>query len=111
MTPRFLWQELEVRRNHRLCVHERDFQVGVDISENIVTSITRSARVIIVVSNEYINSSWCQYEVQIALTEMHEKRKRQFLIPVLLHQVTISFCVCVCVCVLDFRVNQTLENF
>jgi len=81
-----LIQELEVRRNHRLCVHERDFQVGVDISENIVTSITRSARVIIVVSNEYINSSWCQYEVQIALTEMHEKRKRQFLIPVLLHQ-------------------------
>lgn len=82
----WLLDELEVGQNYKLCVHERDFVPGMGIADNIVECIGASKRIILILSNHFITSSWCQYEVQIALTELHQKRKSKLLIPILLEE-------------------------
>lgn len=77
-------QELEIRHAYKLCIHERDFVPGVGIADNIVECIGASKRIILVLSRHFLSSPWCQYEVQVALTELHQKRKSKLLIPILL---------------------------
>lgn len=50
----------------RLCVYERDFQVGSVISESVLEHITKSRKTLLVVSNAYAKSYWCNWETQIA---------------------------------------------
>lgn len=50
----------------RLCVYERDFQVGSVISESVLEHITRSRKTVLIVSNAYAKSYWCNWETQIA---------------------------------------------
>ena len=57
----------EERPNLRLCVHERDFEVGKSIFENIVESLEASRACVIVLSKEYAKSEWCRFEAQMAL--------------------------------------------
>merc|ERR1712136_478396 len=61
---------------------------GKSISENIVECISKSSRVLLLISRKYMSSSWCQYEVQISLTQLHKRRRHMLLIPVLLEDVT-----------------------
>ena len=77
-------KELEDKRGKRLCIHERNFTAGRGIADNIVNCITMSRRMILVLSKKYTTSSWCQYEVQVALAQMHQHRKGKLLIPILL---------------------------
>ena len=46
----------------RLCVHERDFLPGLHIKDNIKDAITNSNSAIIVMSQAFIDSDWCQEE-------------------------------------------------
>ena len=46
----------------RLCVHERDFLPGLHIKHNIEDAITKSNSAIIVMSQAFIDSEWCQEE-------------------------------------------------
>ena len=75
---------LEDTRGRKLCIHERDFVPGCGIADNIVKCISLSRRVIIIISKKYIESAWCQYEVQVALAQIHQHRRGKLLIPVLL---------------------------
>jgi len=77
-----LIKELEENRNRKVCFHERDFVAGKGIADNIVDCIGKSARVALIISRSYTKSSWCQYEVQISLSNMHARRKGKFLIPI-----------------------------
>lgn len=77
-------QELEIKHSYKLCIHERDFLPGMGIADNIVECIGASKRIILILSQNFLSSPWCQYEVQIALTELHQKRKSKLLIPILL---------------------------
>ena len=56
-----------------LCLHERDFQIGKSITENIVDCLSRSRCCIVVLSNSYIKSSWCTFEAQVAHSIMKER--------------------------------------
>ena len=49
-----------------VCYHERDFDAGKSIVENIVDSIDRSRKCLIVLSDKYIGSSWCMFEAHLA---------------------------------------------
>ncbi|XP_074034861.1 uncharacterized protein isoform X1 [Leptinotarsa decemlineata] len=50
----------------KLCVYERDFQIGSFISESVLDCVTNSRKVLLVVSNHYVKSHWCRWESHIA---------------------------------------------
>ena len=52
--------------NISVCYHERDFDAGKSIVENIVDSIDRSRKCLIILSDKYISSSWCMFEAHLA---------------------------------------------
>ncbi|XP_067012260.2 toll-like receptor 2 type-2 [Anabrus simplex] len=54
------------REKYCICLHERDFPLGSHIVSNIVGSIQHSRKTIIVLSEHFINSKWCNWELEIA---------------------------------------------
>lgn len=50
----------------KLCVYERDFQIGTVISETVLESVAQSRRTLLIISDSYARSQWCRWEVQIA---------------------------------------------
>ena len=56
--------ERECDPKFRLCVHFRDFELGVPIADNISNAIDCSSRTIMLVSRSFLSSSWCHYEFQ-----------------------------------------------
>ncbi|XP_031434622.2 uncharacterized protein LOC116223158 [Clupea harengus] len=51
----------------QLCLHERDFEAGKLITSNIVDEgIIGSRNVIVVVTQHFIDSSWCRFEFELA---------------------------------------------
>lgn len=50
----------------KLCVYERDFEIGSFISESVHSSINESKYVILVISNSFAKSQWCRWETQLA---------------------------------------------
>ncbi|XP_068108338.1 toll-like receptor 2 [Hyperolius riggenbachi] len=51
---------------YRVCIHERDFQPGKWIIDNIIENIENSRKIIFVLSNNFVNSEWCNYELYFA---------------------------------------------
>ncbi|XP_076259875.1 uncharacterized protein LOC143196138 [Rhynchophorus ferrugineus] len=49
----------------RLCVYERDFQIGTIISESILESVAKSRKTLLIISDNYAKSQWCRWETQI----------------------------------------------
>ncbi|KPJ08072.1 Toll-like receptor 13 [Papilio machaon] len=50
----------------KLCVYERDFEIGSFISESILNSINQSKYIVLIVSNSFAKSQWCRWETQLA---------------------------------------------
>ncbi|ESO86486.1 hypothetical protein LOTGIDRAFT_78088, partial [Lottia gigantea] len=90
----WVWDQLAPRLegedNLKLCVHERDFAAGRLIIDNIVESIEDSRHALIVVSNNFARSDWCQFEMTLAqkhvLNELMEP-----LVIVLLEDIKIEY--------------------
>ncbi|KAL4234440.1 Toll6p [Mactra antiquata] len=57
---------LEGEYNLKLCVHDRDFPVGGFINDTIVQHMRESRRLILVLSNSFVNSDWCMFELKVA---------------------------------------------
>ncbi|XP_076109052.1 toll-like receptor 4 [Mytilus galloprovincialis] len=55
------------------CLDDKDFLVGVDIAECVVKAINSSRKVIFVITEDFLNSSWGTYEVE--MTRMHAFRE------------------------------------
>ncbi|CAB3257422.1 unnamed protein product [Arctia plantaginis] len=68
------------------CLHERDFQVGLSILENIVLCMDRSRFIMLVLSQRFLISRWCQFEMHLAQHRLLETR-REDLILVLLEDI------------------------
>ncbi len=60
----------------KLCIHHRNFQLGDLISNNIIEAVESSKRVIVVLSQNYIDSEWCQFE--FAQAHLQVVRKNAF---------------------------------
>ncbi|XP_053396083.1 toll-like receptor 6 [Mercenaria mercenaria] len=63
---------LEEEVGLKLCIHERDFQPGAFINDNIVTNMDKSEKVVLVLSNAFAGSEWCMFELKIAHSKLIE---------------------------------------
>ena len=70
----------------RLCIHQRDFELGNSIEENILTAMEQSKKVILVVSHSFVQSNWCKFEMEIARMQSLE-RGRNLVVPIMLQPV------------------------
>ncbi|NXT88244.1 TLR22 protein, partial [Anhinga rufa] len=50
----------------RLCLHKRDFVPGKWIVDNIIDSIERSHKTLFVLSEHFVQSEWCKYELDFS---------------------------------------------
>ncbi|XP_071985753.1 uncharacterized protein [Engystomops pustulosus] len=57
----------------KVCIHNRDFEVGRDIIENIMDSIYSSRWTICVISHSYLQSHWCSLEMRMATYRLVEE--------------------------------------
>ncbi|GIY54920.1 toll-like receptor 2 [Caerostris extrusa] len=51
---------------YKLCLHDRDFEIGRLIIENILEAIEASRNIILVLSESFIKSEWCMFELHMA---------------------------------------------
>ncbi|CAC5400566.1 unnamed protein product [Mytilus coruscus] len=59
--------------NLNICVHLRDFDAGDTIINNIGNYMAKSWKIIVVLSNNFAKSEWCQWEIDL----VQERRRRQ----------------------------------
>ncbi|XP_073965284.1 uncharacterized protein isoform X2 [Choristoneura fumiferana] len=81
-----LLPHLETDCRVSVCLHERDFQVGLSILENIVSCMDRSRTIMLIISRQFLLSQWCQFEMHLAQHRLLETR-REDLILVLLEDI------------------------
>ncbi|VDI42690.1 Hypothetical predicted protein [Mytilus galloprovincialis] len=60
---------LERDENLKLCVHQRDFAPGEEITQNITNGIHQSRRTICIVTQSFLDSYYCIFELNMARME------------------------------------------
>ncbi|XP_046394524.1 toll-like receptor 2 [Ischnura elegans] len=64
---RVLQPELEESdQKYQLCLHDRNFTLGGIITQNIVDSIDKSRKTILILSENFVDSQWCRWEMEMA---------------------------------------------
>ncbi|CAH1775240.1 unnamed protein product [Owenia fusiformis] len=67
--------------NFKICFDGRDFIPGKYIADNIIDSIQQSRKLIFVITEKFIKSQWCGFELEMAnLRQFDEKRNLVVLI-------------------------------
>ncbi|KAL1475839.1 hypothetical protein MTO96_036981 [Rhipicephalus appendiculatus] len=64
----------------RLCVAERDFIPGMEITENICRAIAQSRMSLFVISREFCHSRWCMFELSLAQHRLFESDRQNGLV-------------------------------
>ena len=59
-------EKLEKEEGLQLCIHHRDFDIGKVIVENIVDCMSESRFAVVVLSNDFCKSQWCNFELLLA---------------------------------------------
>jgi hypothetical protein len=67
---RHLKPRLERGLGLRLCLHYRDFIPGKNIVDNIVHCVESSKKILMVFSNDFVHSQWCQFELAYCLSHV-----------------------------------------
>ncbi|XP_069129725.1 toll-like receptor 13 [Argopecten irradians] len=75
-------EALEEKAGCRLCIHERDFDVGRFILDNITTNFERSRNIILVLSRCFLESEWCKFE--LTLTQLKASQEGPGVLTVIL---------------------------
>uniref|UniRef100_A0A336LB50 CSON006589 protein n=1 Tax=Culicoides sonorensis TaxID=179676 RepID=A0A336LB50_CULSO len=74
---------VEQRDGINVCLHERDFKVGLSILENIIQCIDQSRTILLVISQSFVSSNWCQFELHLAQHRLLETRREQLVLVLL----------------------------
>ncbi|GAB6019616.1 TOLL-like receptor [Chamberlinius hualienensis] len=61
-----------INEPYHVCVHERNFLGGGSIEDTIIEAIKKSTRIIVILTENYLQSDWCMYEFIIAHSVMIE---------------------------------------
>ncbi|XP_065560506.1 protein toll-like isoform X2 [Artemia franciscana] len=64
----------------KLCLHTRDWPAGEFITDNIFESVGNSRRTIVLLTNNYLKSSWCLSEFQTAYQHAVEENTRRLIL-------------------------------
>ncbi|XP_072280617.1 uncharacterized protein [Pyxicephalus adspersus] len=64
----------------KVCIHNRDFEIGRDIVENIMDSIYKSRWTISVITRSYLQSNWCSLEMRMATYRLLTESKNSFIL-------------------------------
>nr|KAG5699297.1 hypothetical protein BaRGS_000499 [Batillaria attramentaria] len=63
---------LEDQMGLRLCLHEYDFILGKNITDNIMDSLAASKRVLAIFSPNFAESDWCNFELRVCMNHVVE---------------------------------------
>ncbi|KAJ8315424.1 hypothetical protein KUTeg_007574 [Tegillarca granosa] len=66
-------KKLETSHSFKLCLHDKDFEIGLSIQQNIINSICNSRKVIIDATPGYIKSKWFEFEIEMSYIEMMKR--------------------------------------
>jgi len=69
----------------RVCLHERDFEAGIPITENIVECVDKSRKIVIILTQKYLESQWCLFELNLAYHRLLEARRTSFVLVLMEH--------------------------
>ena len=64
-----------------ICNHEDDFIPGFSILQNITTTIRESIKVVLILSEAFISSSWCSFEAEYTLSLKLDMKESKTIIP------------------------------
>ncbi|CAG2241570.1 unnamed protein product [Mytilus edulis] len=67
-----LLREIESNNGFRLCIHHRNFDVGQTITSNVDNFLTKAWKVIVIMSNDFAMSEWCQWAIEV----VQERRRK-----------------------------------
>lgn len=74
---------VEKRETITVCLHERDFTVGSGILENIISCMDQSRCLLLLISEDFLNSQWCQFEMNLAQHRLLETRREKLILVLL----------------------------
>ncbi|CAH1786941.1 unnamed protein product [Owenia fusiformis] len=74
--------------NYRICIDDHNFRPGGYISDIILDAINRSKKVILIISQNFLRSRWCAYEMNLARGEL-ANRGRDCLILILKEPISV----------------------
>ncbi|VDI59841.1 Hypothetical predicted protein [Mytilus galloprovincialis] len=80
-------KRLENEQGFKLCIYHRDFEVGETVSGNFDKYLKKSWKVVVIISNAFAKSEWCQWEVDI-IQERRRRQGRDALLLVMLENIT-----------------------
>ncbi|CAC5364438.1 unnamed protein product [Mytilus coruscus] len=81
-----LVQFLEKDNDFKLCLHQRDFRAGEHIVDNIIDAICKSRKVVVVITQGYLDSQWGNFEIDMSRMQMHQ-RNNSMLILIMLEDI------------------------
>lgn len=67
-------------QSFKLCIHDRDWELGELIPDQIMRSIQESHRTIILVTPNFLESYWCRMEFETAFLNTVNERKKNIII-------------------------------
>ncbi|XP_052100881.1 toll-like receptor 4 [Mytilus californianus] len=67
-------KNLEENGNMKLCIHQRDFMPGEEITQNIISAIQNSRKTICIISRSFLESYYCMFEFNMARMESIHSR-------------------------------------
>ncbi len=75
-----LRDKLENEHGLKLCMYHRDFKVGRDLAETIVEGINSSNKTLLILTPNFLNSGWCEFEVRMANEKVISERRDSLVI-------------------------------
>ncbi|XP_071133260.1 toll-like receptor 13 [Mytilus edulis] len=70
----------------KVCIHFRDFELGEGIVENIERFMNKSWKIVVIMSNNFAKSEWCQWEVNL-VQERRRRRGKHAMVLIMLKQI------------------------
>ena len=74
---------VEVKMKFRVCLHDRDWTAGPSIVDNIIDSLINSIKVILILTNAFMRSQWCQLEMTLAQHHLFEQDRNSLILVIL----------------------------
>lgn len=71
---------LEKDNDYKLCLHQRDFRPGEYIVDNIIDAIFKSPKVVIEITQDYLDSQWGNFETDMSRMQMHQRNKNMVIL-------------------------------